>query len=89
MDHTLRHAGGKGWSQVYSIRLYTTRVDETCFNCIVDNLKKWVPDHQPILTVPGVAQLGLPGMNIEIEVAAIDEEGAETAAIPAVDPAAA
>lgn len=48
----------------------------------IGNLKKWMPDHQPLLTAVGVSKLGAgesAGMRIEIEVAAFDPEGAAVA----------
>lgn len=41
---------------------------------LVVNLKKWLPDHQPILTCVGVKELALEGMRLEIEVIADVEE---------------
>lgn len=80
VDHTLKHAGGKGWCQVYRVNLYLTEINEKLVGASVRNLKKWMPDHQPILTCIGVNQLGLPGMRVEVEVVAHDEEGAKAAA---------
>ncbi|KAH6912472.1 Endoribonuclease L-PSP/chorismate mutase-like protein [Coprinopsis sp. MPI-PUGE-AT-0042] len=79
VDYCLKHASGKGWCQVYKIRLYVTDMSEQAVGAAVRNLKKWLPDHQPILTCIGVNSLGLPGMRIEIEVSAHDEEGAKAA----------
>ncbi|KAE8850912.1 hypothetical protein PTNB85_01328 [Pyrenophora teres f. teres] len=62
VDYTLKHASGKGWSQVYKIRLYLTDLGEPSVVAAVRNLKKWLPDHRPILTYIDVNQLGLPGM---------------------------
>ena len=45
----------------------------------VENLKKWMPDHCPVLTGIGVSTLGQPGMHLEIEVAAYDPNGAAKA----------
>ena len=81
VDFTLKDAGGKGWSQVYKIRLYLTDLGEPSMVASVRNLKKWLPDHRPILTCIGVTQLGLPGMRVEIEVIAHDEEGAKALAV--------
>lgn len=39
-----------------------------------------MPDHQPVWTEVGVKELGLPTMNIEIEVEAYDPEGAAVVA---------
>ena len=41
-----------------------------------ENFKKWMPNHKVIWTELGVAQLGVPEMKVEIEVVAIDSEGA-------------
>ncbi|KAF6836904.1 hypothetical protein CMUS01_05218 [Colletotrichum musicola] len=79
VDLALRDAGGKGWSQVYRIRLYAlddAMVPEA-LGRMVENMKKWAPDHSPILTGVGVSKLGQPGMRVEIEVAAYDPEGAK------------
>jgi enamine deaminase RidA (YjgF/YER057c/UK114 family) len=46
---------------------------------MVRNFKKWMPDHQPIWTTVGVTRLGEDDMRVEIEVVALDEEGARRA----------
>jgi enamine deaminase RidA (YjgF/YER057c/UK114 family) len=45
--------------------------DEEAVKALVRNMKKWMPDHKPILTVVGVKDLALEGMRIEVEVAAV------------------
>ncbi|KAK1999815.1 endoribonuclease L-PSP [Colletotrichum falcatum] len=74
VDLTLKNAGGEGWSQVFRIRLYA--VDEAwnaeSIGRMVDNIKKWTPNHAPILTGVGVTKLGQPGMRVEVEVSAYD-----------------
>lgn len=71
VEHTLLKAGGKGWEQVYKVHCYCTPYDRDTFNsAIIRNLRKYCPNHQPILTVLGVEKLGLEGMQIEVEVAA-------------------
>ncbi|EJD35647.1 endoribonuclease L-PSP [Auricularia subglabra TFB-10046 SS5] len=72
VDLALRIAGGAGWSEVYRVRIYYTSVSgsEEGFAAMIGNLKKWCPDHQPILTGVKVAGLADPGMEVEIEVAA-------------------
>ncbi|KAL2140163.1 hypothetical protein VTI28DRAFT_4179 [Corynascus sepedonium] len=77
VDLALRTAGGKGWCQVYKINLYLTVMNEEAVGALVRNLKKWMPDHQPVMTAVGVAALGLEGMRVEVEVAAHDPQGAE------------
>jgi enamine deaminase RidA (YjgF/YER057c/UK114 family) len=76
VEHCLKDAGGAGWSEVYKVRLYLTEVNERSFVAAVRNLKKWSPDHRPILTCIGVTSLGLPGMRVEIEVKAHVEKKA-------------
>jgi enamine deaminase RidA (YjgF/YER057c/UK114 family) len=83
VDLTLKHAGGKGWCQVFRVNLYLVDINEKAVVASVGNLRKWMPDHQPILTCIGVKQLGLEGMRIEIEAVAHDEEGARVAAAKA------
>ena len=78
VDYNLKHAGGKGWSQVYKIVTYSIDIRPQQ-DRIVENLRKWMPDHQPVWTEVGVRQLGTDAMNFEIEVEAFDEEGAEVA----------
>ncbi|KAK1827846.1 RutC family protein [Podospora conica] len=77
----LTHAGGKGWSQVYSMRVYVVESywdDEAFLGHLIGSLKRWMPDHQPLMTAVGVAKLGAgpsAGMRVEIEVAAHDPVG--------------
>ncbi|KAI1800398.1 YjgF-like protein [Daldinia bambusicola] len=78
VDHVLKHAGGKGWSQVYRVMTYSTDIKAT-HDHIVENFKRLMPDHQPVWTEVGVKALGLDTMHIEIEVQAYDAEGAAEA----------
>ncbi|KAG7096194.1 hypothetical protein E1B28_003644 [Marasmius oreades] len=70
VDLALKHAGGKGWPQVYSVKIYMADLSKEGLAVITRYLKMWMPDHQPLLTVVGVAKLALPGMRIEVEVCA-------------------
>ncbi|KAL8991101.1 MAG: hypothetical protein Q9169_007949 [Polycauliona sp. 2 TL-2023] len=70
VDHCLKDAGGEGWSQVFRVNSYHTDMSDEALGCLVKNLRKWMPDHQPLLTCVGVAKLAAPGMRIEIEVSA-------------------
>lgn len=71
VDHVLKIAGGKGWSQVFSVRCYyLDSLDGDGLNMQVEQLRKWCVDHRPLWTVIGVRALAAPGMNIEIEVVA-------------------
>lgn len=71
VELALRDAGGKGWSQVFRVNTYAVDLD-ACADRIVENYRKWMPDHQPIWTELGVRRLGDPKMRIEIEVVAHD-----------------
>ncbi|KAH7364666.1 endoribonuclease L-psp family protein [Rhexocercosporidium sp. MPI-PUGE-AT-0058] len=81
VDLALKDAGGKGWSQVYKINMYAVDLlSEEGTALVIGNLKKWLPDHQPLLTFVGVKELAF-GMRIEIEVVAHDEQTAKTSVI--------
>ncbi|KAM0276160.1 hypothetical protein ACHAQH_007012 [Verticillium albo-atrum] len=77
IDINLRDAGGKGWSQVFKVRLYVLEFDADSTAAYVNMTKKWMPDHSPILTGIVVAGLASPDMKVEIEVEAHDPEGVE------------
>lgn len=78
VERALKEAGGTGWDQVYRITSYHTVFGDELMH-MVDNLKKYIPNHKPILTVIGVRELAIEGMRVEIQVAAYDPEGAERA----------
>ncbi|KAK1701150.1 endoribonuclease L-PSP [Colletotrichum godetiae] len=73
----LKEAGGQGWSQVFRIRLYALDEawNEDGIGRMVENMKKWTPNHAPILTGIGASKLGQPGMRVEVEVSAYDPQG--------------
>ncbi|KAK0631272.1 endoribonuclease L-PSP [Immersiella caudata] len=81
VDLALRDAGGKGWEQVYKVRMYVVESmmdNEEFLGRAIVNLKKWMPGHQPLLTAVGVSKLGAgssAGMKVEIEVEAWDPRG--------------
>ncbi|KAM3448617.1 hypothetical protein MY3296_007650 [Beauveria thailandica] len=75
-DYNLKHAGGKGWSQVFRVVTYSTDIPSQ-HERIVYNLNKWMPDHRPVWTELGVKELGSNKMHFEIDVEAYDPEGAE------------
>lgn len=74
IDLAMRTAGGKGLSQVYSVRSYHPRLSTTpeAIPAMAKNFKKYFPDHKPIWTAVGVEQLAMPEMLIEIEAVAYD-----------------
>jgi enamine deaminase RidA (YjgF/YER057c/UK114 family) len=80
VDLAVRTAGGKGWSQVFRINSYHLSLDDTAMKAMQRNMRKWLPDHQPIWTCIEVPRLGDPHMHVEIEVVAHDPEGAAKAA---------
>lgn len=77
VEHNLKHAGGKGWSQVYRVNSYHVPLNNEALAAMSRNLKKWMPDHQPLWTCVGVTRLGEEAMRVEIEVSAYDPEGAK------------
>ncbi|KAL1868666.1 hypothetical protein Daus18300_005800 [Diaporthe australafricana] len=68
VEHTLGLAGA-GWKDVYAVKLYHTEIPEEAVGHFVENMRKYMPDHQPILSGIGVASLAF-GMKVEIEVRA-------------------
>ncbi|PSK42216.1 NADH-ubiquinone oxidoreductase 20 subunit [Elsinoe australis] len=74
VDLAVRTAGGKGWSQVFRVNSYHVTLDDEVAGAMVRNLKKWAPAHEPIWTAVGVNKLAFEGMEVEIEVVALDEE---------------
>ncbi|KAE8339612.1 hypothetical protein BDV24DRAFT_152588 [Aspergillus arachidicola] len=72
VDMNLRHAGGKGWEQVFRVNSYHTPLDDEALEAMVRNLKRYVPNHEPIWTVLGVSHLAEEDMRVEIEVVAHD-----------------
>lgn len=72
VELALKDAGGRGWSQVYRVRIFIVQTNDEVIALLVQNLQKWMPDHKPVLTCVGVNQLALEGMRIEIEAFAHD-----------------
>ncbi|RYC61951.1 hypothetical protein CHU98_g4248 [Xylaria longipes] len=79
VDLALKTAGGKGWSQVYSVKSYHVPLNNEALEAVVRNFRTWCPDHQPLWTCVGVARLGEDDMRVEVEVQAYDPEGAKKA----------
>lgn len=67
VDFTINNAGGKGMSSVYKLAVYYSPITEEALNETIMNLRKWFPNHRPLLTAIGVAKLALPEMHVEIE----------------------
>ncbi|KAJ4984907.1 l-psp endoribonuclease family [Stagonosporopsis vannaccii] len=72
VDHNLKDAGGKGWSQVFRVNSYHVPINNEALAAMTRNFKKWMPDHKPIWTCVGVTRLGEDDMRVEIEVVAHD-----------------
>lgn len=70
VEHTLKEAGGKGWGQVYKIRAYFAPLDMAEVGPFIEILRKFCPNHQPLLTAVGVEKLAFENMRLEIEVSA-------------------
>ncbi|TPX15459.1 uncharacterized protein E0L32_004439 [Thyridium curvatum] len=76
IDLAMRAAGGKGISQVFSIRSYHPQIKATpdAMDLMKKSFEKWFPNHRPIWTAVGVESLALPKMKIEIEAVAYDPQ---------------
>ncbi|KAJ5259295.1 hypothetical protein N7478_012276 [Penicillium angulare] len=75
VELNLKDAGGKGWDQVFRVVSYHVPINNEAIDAMVQNFKKWCPNHNPIWTVIGVPRLGEDDMRVEIEVVAhIPEE---------------
>ncbi|KAL1980884.1 hypothetical protein VTN96DRAFT_3380 [Rasamsonia emersonii] len=60
-----------GWDFVTRVRTYHVNLPETrdrIIGLMVQNVKKWCPNHQPTWTMIGVQSLPFPEQNVEIEV---------------------
>lgn len=76
--HTLRDAQpsvsidrNKGWDRVVKIRAFIVNlsgIQEQARKQMVNNIKKWCPNHQPLFTMVGVESLPFPEHHVEIEV---------------------
>ncbi|KAK4950316.1 hypothetical protein LTR10_011297 [Elasticomyces elasticus] len=72
VEHALKDAGGKGWSQVYSVRSLHVGLDDRVTAAMSRNFRRYCPGEPPIWTQVGVAALGIAAMKVEIEVEAFD-----------------
>ena len=66
VEHAIKHAGGKGWDQVYKTRIYITVPLDDIAEPIIRNMKERCKNHGPLMTVVQVAAL-YKTMRIEIE----------------------
>lgn len=66
VEFAIQQAGGKGWDQVYKVRIYVTVPGEEIFEPIIKNLKVRCKNHGPLLTVVQVVKL-FSVMKIEVE----------------------
>ncbi len=78
VDDVLRVAGLKnGWDHVYQVKAYLVQFEDydgVVAKATTEELKKWCPEHRPLLTLLPVEKLVLEGMRIEVEVEAFDDE---------------
>ena len=58
------------WRNVVSMRSYHTDIDRSA-ELVIDKMRFYMPDHRPVWTCVEIRKLGVPGMNVEIEVEAI------------------
>lgn len=82
VDLMLRHAGAKGWSEVYLARMFYVldgerdgeewkKGLEVVLEAGGEALRKWCPGHRPALTAVEVRGLALEGMRVEVEAEAL------------------
>ncbi|KAF5705572.1 L-PSP endoribonuclease family [Fusarium mundagurra] len=76
VEKNLKDAGARGWADVHSVRSHHISLSGS-FDLMVEQFRKWMPDHQPTWTCVGVTELGIPGMIVEIEVEANIQQAAE------------
>jgi enamine deaminase RidA (YjgF/YER057c/UK114 family) len=63
---TVLGEAGASWEQVIDITSYHVELDESVLGTMVEQLKQYCPNHEPLWTVLGVAKLALPSMQVEI-----------------------
>ncbi|KAG8631597.1 hypothetical protein KVT40_000737 [Elsinoe batatas] len=73
-DGTPKPAKSPRPSQVFMIKSYHVGLDHEATVKMIEELGKWMPDHKPVWTCLGVANLALPGMRVEIDVVAHDPD---------------
>lgn len=66
---------------MFRINSYHVPINKEALDAMVRNFKLWMPDHHPTWTCVGVPRLGEDDMRVEIEVVALDPEGAVAAGI--------
>jgi enamine deaminase RidA (YjgF/YER057c/UK114 family) len=59
------------WADVIDITSYHVGIEESVLAAVVEELRRYCPDHQPLWTVIGVAALALPAMKVEITANAV------------------
>ncbi|HEY3541861.1 MAG TPA: Rid family hydrolase [Gaiellaceae bacterium] len=59
------------WADVIDITSYHVGIEESVLATVVEELRRYCPDHQPLWTVIGVAALALPAMKVEITANAV------------------
>ena len=70
VGRTLATAGA-GWEHVIHVNSYHVGFGEEVNPAMVEQLRRYMPDHAPIWTALGVAALGDPKMRVEIRVTAV------------------
>ena len=58
------------WRNVVSMRSYHVDIDRSA-ELVIDKMRLHMPDHRPVWTCVEIRKLGVPGMNVEIEVEAV------------------
>ena len=68
---TVLAEAGATWENVVEIFSYHVELDDAVLGTMVEELRRYCPNHQPLWTVLGVASLALPPMKVEISAHAV------------------
>lgn len=77
VDTALKHAKGKGLSQVYRMTSYHVNLTTDVVALMAKIVDELLP-HKPLWTVAGLDKLALDPMRVELDVVAYDPEGPTT-----------
>ena len=58
------------WRNVVSMRSYHVNIDRSA-EPVIDKMRLYMPSHRPVWMCVEIRKLGVPGMNVEIEVEAV------------------
>ena len=77
IDVAIKHAGGKGVTQVYRITSYHIEISSKVLGYFKKIMEKWIPHHKPVWTAEGQIKLGMDSMLVEIDAVTYDPRNAK------------